>query len=198
MDNTIVYGDPPKKSGIMLACKIFLILGVIDLYVMQIPMGITFYSIYAQKPGPNFNFKLIAVEIGIFFVCALVSFILGIVAGVKNTKPMTKITFILKLIMIPFFIINLIMWLCLLGGMMNPFTFMGIPFVMALGACLTYCYMIATGLPDIMFAIIYHIKNKKKPKIIMIVGILLCFIFVLDVVGIFLMNKAYKDYEVEA
>ena len=195
MDNTIVYGDPPKKSGIMLACKIFLILGVIDLYVMQIPMAITFYSIYAEKPGPNFNFTLIGIEVGIFVICALVSFILGIVAGVKNTKPMTKITFILKLVMIPFFIINLVMWLCLLAGLMNPFTFMGIPFAIALGACLTYFYMIATGLPDIMFAIIWHIKNKKKPKIIMVAGILLCFIFVLDVVGIFLMNKAYKDYE---
>ncbi|MCR5802877.1 MAG: hypothetical protein K6G47_01320 [Clostridia bacterium] len=194
MDNTIVYGDPPKKSGIMLACKIFLILGVIDLYAMQIPMAVVFYSIYAQKPK-NFNFKLIGIEVGIFAVCALVSFILGIIAGVKNTKPMTNITFILKLVMIPFFIINLVMWLCLVAGLMNPFTFLGIPFAIAIGACLTYFYMIATGLPDVMFAIIYHIKNKKKPKAIMVAGILLCFIFVLDVVGIFLMNKAYKDYE---
>ena len=161
MDNTIVYGDPPKKSGIMLACKIFLILGVIDLYAMQIPMAIVFYSIYAQKPK-SFNFKLIGIEVGIFAVCALIAFILGIIAGVKNTKPMTNITFILKLVMIPFFIINLVMWLCLVAGLMNPFTFLGIPFAIAIGACLTYFYMIATGLPDVMFAIIYHIKNKKK------------------------------------
>ena len=43
----------------------------------------------------------------------------------------------------------------------------------------------------------FTIRRKKKPNALMIVGIILEFIFVLDVVGSILIHKAYKDIQKE-
>ena len=41
--------------------------------------------------------------------------------------------------------------------------------------------------------IIYLIKNKRRPKTGMVLGIIFEFFFVLDIVGAILVNKAYKE-----
>ena len=77
--------------------------------------------------------------------------------------------------------------------MLNPFLMWAIPLVMVIGVCLTYAYMFMSSWPDIIYMIIYLIKNKRRPKTGMVLGIVFEFFFVLDIVGAILVNKAYKE-----
>ena len=61
-----------------------------------------------------------------------------------------------------------------------------------IGVCLTYVYMLMTGLPDIIYSIGFSIKNKKRPAALLIAGVILSFIFVLDVIGIIMIHRSLK------
>ena len=186
-----------KKSKAMFVAKCFLIAAVVDLYAMEAAVGIPLLGIMKSLPLPDFNFWLIGILLCIAVVLGLTALILSIVGTVKKDEPYTLITVVLKCAMVPFFCVNLIAWFCLVSGMMNPFLFLGIPAIICLGVCLTYVYMLMTSLPDIIYMITFTIKRKKKPNVFMIVGIVLEFIFVLDVVGSIFIHKAYKDIQKE-
>ena len=49
-----------------------------------------------------------------------------------------------------------------------------------------------TSLPDIIYTIIFLIKNRQRPNVFIVVGIIAMFFFVLDVVGAILLNVGYK------
>jgi hypothetical protein len=76
---------------------------------------------------------------------------------------------------------------------MNPFLFLTIPGVIIIGVAVTYVFMLTTSLPDIIYMIIFMIKQKKSPKKLMVGGIFLCFCFFLDLVGIVLIHRTYKE-----
>ena len=61
-----------------------------------------------------------------------------------------------------------------------------------IGVVLTYVYMLMTSLPDIIYMIIFMIKNRKRPNVFVVLGIIAIFFFVLDVVGAILLNNGYK------
>ncbi|MBO7449314.1 MAG: hypothetical protein J6U54_03005 [Clostridiales bacterium] len=181
-----------KKPRFMLASKIILIVTVIVLYAMQVSIAIPMYGILHSKNLGNFNFKLIGILLGVSLVLGLIAFILAIVGAVKDERPLTIISVIVKAAMIPFFGINFYLWLQLIGGMANPFLFLGIPFVGLIGVCLTYVYMLMSGMPDVIYTIIFCIKNKKRPTLLMVGGCILCFIFMVDIVGIIMIHKSYN------
>ena len=83
----------------------------------------------------------------------------------------------------------------LVSGMLNPFLFLAIPAIIVIGCCITYVYMIMTGMPDIIYMIAFLIRRKKKPNIYMILGLIFEFFFVLDLVGAIFINKAFKEME---
>ena len=61
-----------------------------------------------------------------------------------------------------------------------------------IGIVLTYIYMLMTGLPDVIYSIIFLIRSRRKPSVIMVVGMLMMFVFVLDIVGAFMLKAAYR------
>ncbi|MBO4450308.1 MAG: hypothetical protein J5777_06955 [Clostridiales bacterium] len=186
-----------KKSKAMFVSKVLLIVTVVVLYAMEAAIFIPLWGIMHQLPWPNFNFWVIGILLGIALILGLAALIFAIIGTVKQDDPYTKITLILKVVLVPFFALNLYAWLCLVSGMLNPFLMMGIPAIICLGICLTYVYMMMTSLPDIIYMIAFSIRRKKKPNAFMVAGIILEFFFVLDILGSIFIHKAYNDIQKE-
>ena len=181
----------------MLVSKIVILVATLILYVMQMLIAVPLFGAFVLEAnwGELDNTRLSAV--GILLVVALVldlvSFILAIIGSAKQEEPKTKLTVIIKALFIPFFLINITLYVLSFLGMLNPFLMWAIPLVMVIGVCLTYAYMFMSSWPDIIYMIIYLIKNKRRPKLGMVLGIIFEFFFVLDIVGAILINKAYKE-----
>ena len=182
-----------QKARLMFASKLLLILTALVLYAMQILVFVPIMGLMNSLKTFDFNFPAIFILLGISIVLGITSFILAIVGGLKNEEPKTLVTIIVKAALIPFFVINLYCWLLGISGMLNPFLLMGIPAVGFIGICLTYVYMFMTSAPDIVYTLIFCIKNKKRPTALMIVGVILEFFFLADIVGAVLLHKSYKE-----
>ncbi len=181
----------------MLASKIVILVATLILYVMQMLIAVPLFGAFVLEEnwGDMDNARLSAVGIllAVALVLDLVSFILAIIGSAKQEEPKTKMTVIIKALFIPFFLINITLYVLSFLGMLNPFLMWAIPLVMVIGVCLTYAYMFMSSWPDIIYMIIYLIKNKRRPKPGMVLGIIFEFFFVLDIVGAVLVNKAYKE-----
>lgn len=186
----VVYTEKPR---LMFASKLLLILTAVVLYAMQIMVFVPIMGLMNSLKTFDFNFPVIFILLGISIVLGITSFILAIVGGIKNEEPKTLVTIIVKAALIPFFCINLYCWILGISGMLNPFLLMGIPAVGFIGICLTYVYMFMTSAPDIVYTLIFCIKNKKRPTALMIVGVILEFFFLADIVGAVLLHKSYKE-----
>ena len=186
----VVYTEKPR---LMFASKLLLILTAVVLYAMQIMVFVPIMGLMNSLKTFDFNFPVIFILLGISIVLGITSFILAIVGGIKNEEPKTLVTIIVKAALIPFFCINLYCWILGISGMLNPFLLMGIPAVGFIGICLTYVYMFMTSAPDIVYTLIFCIKNKKRPAALMIVGVILEFFFLADIVGAVLLHKSYKE-----
>lgn len=182
-----------QKARLMFASKLLLVLTALVLYAMQILVFVPIMGLMNSLKTFDFNFPAIFILLGVSIVLGLTSFILAIVGGLKNEEPKTLVTIIVKAALIPFFCINLYCWILGISGMLNPFLLMGIPAVGFIGICLTYVYMFMTSAPDIVYTLIFCIKNKKRPTALMIVGVILEFFFLADIVGAVLLHKSYKD-----
>ncbi len=183
-----------KKPRLMLACKIMLILTLVTLYVMQ---GFVYFTIYGLlDPTTEFSvldFIVPLALLGVSILLGITALVLAITGAVKNEGPVSVITVVVKVLMIPFFVVNFLLWFLAIGGMFNPFLMVGIPVVAFIGICLTYGYMLTTSLPDIVYTIIFCIRNKRKPSRLMVIGVIFEFIFMLDLLGSIMLHKAYKD-----
>lgn len=183
-----------KKPRLMLTCKIMLILTLVTLYVMQ---GFVYFKIRGVLNSmTEFSVLDLIVPLALLGVSTLLgitALVLGITGAVKNEGPVSYITVVVKALMIPFFVINFLLWILGIGGMLNPFLMLGIPVVAFIGICLTYGYMLVTSLPDIVYTMIFCIRNKRKPSRLMVIGVIFEFIFMLDLVGSIMLHKAYKD-----
>ena len=190
ISGSAVYTQKPK---FMFISKILLAVTAAVLYVMQFLVFIPMMGIMTGNNTFDLKMTPVFILLGVAVVLGLTSFVLAIIGGVKNEGPSSLITVIVKACMIPFFGINLYCWLLGISGMLNPFLLMGIPIVGFLGICLTYVFMFTTSAPDIVYTIIFCIRNKKRPTALMITGVILEFFFLADLVGAILLHKTYKD-----
>ena len=186
-----------EPTHFMLAAKIVILVATVVLYVMQMLIAVPIFGTFVmqQNWGELDNTRLSAVGIllAVALVLDLVSFVLAIIGSAKQEEPKTGMTILIKALFIPFFLINITLYILSFLGMMNPFLMWAIPLVMCIGVCLTYAYMFMSSWPDIIYMIIYLIKNKRRPKLGMVLGIIFEFFFVFDIVGAILINKAYKE-----
>ena len=181
----------------MLASKIVILVATLILYVMQMLIAVPLFGAFVLEANwgelDNTRLSAVGILLAVALVLDLVSFVLAIIGSAKQEEPKTKMTVIIKALFIPFFLINITLYVLSFLGMLNPFLMWAIPLVMVIGVCLTYAYMFMSSWPDIIYMIIYLIKNKRRPKLGMVLGIIFEFFFVLDIVGAILVNKAYKE-----
>lgn len=181
-----------KRPRLMRVCKILLIVTITVLYLMQGFIAVPLYGMMKSVDTGELNVKLVFILLAISILTGITALGFGIAGTVKKEKPLTGITVGVKIAMIPFFGLNIVLWILLFAGMLNPFLMFGIPLAAVIGVCLTYVYMLMTGLPDIIYSIGFCIKNKKRPAALLIAGVILSFIFVLDVIGIIMIHRSLK------
>lgn len=181
-----------KRPRLMRVCKILLIVTITVLYLMQGFIAVPLYGMMKSVDTGELNVKLVFILLAISILTGITALGFGIAGTVKNENPLTGITVGVKIAMIPFFGLNIVLWILLFAGMLNPFLMFGIPLAAVIGVCLTYVYMLMTGLPDIIYSIGFCIKNKKRPAALLIAGVILSFIFVLDVIGIIMIHRSLK------
>ncbi|MCR4729771.1 MAG: hypothetical protein K5881_02455 [Saccharofermentans sp.] len=181
----------------MLASKIVILVATLILYVMQMLIAVPLFGAFVLEANwgelDNTRLSAVGILLAVALVLDLVSFVIAIIGSAKQEDPKTKMTVIIKALFIPFFLINITLYLLSFLGMLNPFLMWAIPLVMVIGVCLTYAYMFMSSWPDIIYMIIYTIKNKRRPKPGMVLGIIFEFFFVRDIVGAVLINNAYKE-----
>ena len=180
----------------MLASKIVILVATLILYVMQMLIAVPLFGAFVLEANwgelDNTRLSAVGILLAVALVLDLVSFVLAIIGSAKQEDPKTKMTVIIKALFIPFFLINITLYVLSFLGMLNPFLMWAIPLVMVIGVCLTYAYMFMSSWPDIIYMIIYLIKNKRRPKLGMVLGIIFEFFFVFDIVGAILIHRAYK------
>ena len=180
----------------MLASKIVILVATLILYVMLMLIAVPLFGAFVLEANwgelDNTRLSAVGILLAVALVLDLVSFILAIIGSAKQEEPKTKMTVIIKALFIPFFLINITLYVLSFLGMLNPFLMWAIPLVMVIGVCLTYAYMFMSSWPDIIYMIIYLIKNKRRPKLGMVLGIIFEFFFVFDIVGAILIHRAYK------
>lgn len=130
---------------------------------------------------------------GLAVTICLVNILLAFISAFKSKSNPSKITMIIKIILIPWFSFNFVFCVLLTAVFFNPFLFMAIPLAIALMMFVAYVYMIATSAYDIAFFINRLVRKQIKQKAPLIVATVFLFIFCLDIVGsiIFFKKSSY-------
>lgn len=115
---------------------------------------------------------------------ALINVIFGVVNIFRGRSVPFKFTIVIKSILIPWYIINFVIWALLIIGSLNPFLMMAIPLFLFISVCFTYICMISTSTLNISY-IFNQVFFKRNIKINsgIIISTVFQFIFCLDIVG---------------
>lgn len=159
------------------------------MYVAQIPIYAFFMVFFfGDNINPDNNianafiifFIVINVILMIMFIPIL---ILSIISIFKGEEFMPKTVMIIKLSLIPWFIINFIFCFFIFVGMLNPWLMIAEPIAIAVMVSITYLYIITTSIPNIGYII--HLLKKKELKITnkLVFSIIFHFFFCFDVLG---------------
>ena len=182
--------------------KVFLIIQSVCMYLSQLPLwGILYLAIFDRNSelGNNLGdiFGLIF-RIGNIITFAISFIHIPITLIRRKNQDFSKTTMILKLIQIPWYVINYFFCILVFLGLCNPFLFMAIPLFLLISVLFTYTYMLSTSLPEfISYLKMTSIKKELKSAIGIISCVALLF-FVIDVPGailIYCITKS-KDNEI--
>ena len=102
---------------------------------------------------------------------------------------------IVKLALIPWYVLNFYLCIMLIAGFLNPWLMLATPIVAAILICSTYIYMLATSLPDIAYLIRTLIKKKIRIKTSLVFAVIFLFIFCLDIIGGLMFYIITKDID---
>lgn len=138
---------------------------------------------YADKWPVMQFFEFGGVFIALALACGAVGLVLSLVGMKKELPSPLKMTLIVKLALIPWYGFNVYYALCIIGGMLNPFLWFIIPLEIAVMVSVTWILMILTGVQDVVY-VCQALKDKRlAPSPAVIAGLIMQFIFVLDVAG---------------
>ena len=169
--------------------KIALMLEAIFMYLAQAPYLVALILLLFTDSEIIGGFLLAGLIANLailpFSFVALIFAVLGIF---KEEKNPIKTTMVVKLILIPWYIINFILGVLLVTAMLNPFLYLGIPFVIFIMIFTTYIFMITTNLANYSYMIHKLIRREWKISKLLIVSIIFSLIFCLDILGAILLN----------
>ncbi|MBO4579355.1 MAG: isoprenylcysteine carboxylmethyltransferase family protein [Clostridiales bacterium] len=177
-----------KRPKLMVLSKCLLFAMGFLMYVIVVRIAIFLYALLTDNPvtGTRQPETMLPAYLIIGCTASLlgtVAIILAAIAAIKNERSCSGLTLALKLVMIPWYIGNFILWTFLVLGLMNPFTFIGIPFAMAISVGLTYVSMLTMSLPDFIYRVVMLVKKRKRPSTRIVLGLIFSFFFVTDVVA---------------
>ena len=123
---------------------------------------------------------------------SLVCLIMSIISSFKSINNPTKSTMIIKLSLIPWFVINFFFCVLIFAGFLNPWMMLLAPVVAFILICITYIFMISTSVFDIAFVINCLIRKKTEVNAFFVIAIIMLFTFFLDVVASILLYVKTK------
>lgn len=174
--------------------KIFLIIQTILMYILGICV-LTAGILALLEFGDIAEVLFVSFLIGLlaFLPFYLVNLVFGIIEIFKDSINALKMTFIIKLIHIPWYCINFFIIFLFVAGMLNPFLMLGIPILLLLSWFFTYVYMVSSGIHSVTYIIHKMIKKEIKPNTLTIFALVFNFIFCLDIAGSIILFVKYKD-----
>ena len=153
---------------------------------------------------PNINSSVISglmlagVILGALIIpVSITNIVLGFTTFVRKTVSSLKTTMVVKIILIPWYIINFLVCFLLIAGFLNPWLFLAVPIILSLLIAITYIHLLATSITNVCYFIKYHIANKLSFDGVTIVGIIFHFIFFLDFIGAIILEQKYKRLEIK-
>ena len=172
-----------------------LIIQLVCMYLMHIP----FYLILILAKIPNVSFETIEVLIIIGFVAmlvmipvCLVSLIFACLNFVHNESSPLKTTLIVKIGLMPWYILNLLVCLLLVAGFLNPWLLIAVPLLICIEVGITYTFMLSTSVHSVIYTIRYLVSRKIEPNYKIVIALVFHFIFCLDIIGVLMLCKEIK------
>ena len=185
----------------MKASKITLIIQAVGMYLVHLPLYLaiilSFMPINEDLQNSLISGSLIAalvIAVLLFPLC-LVNAILACVSLGKNNYNPSKVTMIIKLVLIPWYIMNFVICTFLILGFLNPWLLIAVPFLIAFLVFNTYVYMLSTSLFDITYFFHKLIKKEVKIKKVYVVSIIFLFCFCLDIIGGIIFYAQVRELE---
>ena len=127
------------------------------------------------------------------FVLGCVNLAFGI-AQLSNPKDgMAKTVMIVKLILMPFFVINFLIGFLIMGAFANPFLFMALWIVIPALCVMTYAEMLVTSSYNVG-ALIHKKRSEHKTFGELAPFIISQFIYFLDVVGAIIIYARQRNF----
>ena len=124
---------------------------------------------------------------------SLVSLIMALTGVLNMNDNLCKTTMIVKIILIPWYVMNFLFCALLVAGFLNPWLMLFAPIVAVILIFNTYILMLSTSVFDIVYSIKNVVKHNIKINAYLVFTTIFLFSFCLDVVGsIMLYNKAKK------
>lgn len=169
----------------MIKGKVLTAVQVIFMYLSHLFFFVLFFVLTGSESNGLF-WTLFAFG-ALFLVVAVIAGCIGVVFSLaeKNdgTQSPFKTTLIIKLLLIPWYVFNIVYCVFIVGGSLNPFLMIAIPLEIVISVFITYILTLLTGAPNV----IYVLKNLKAGNAVVspavIAGTIMQFFFVLDVIG---------------
>ena len=168
------------------------------MFAAHIPLFLLFVCGLLESENPFSPGPMLAVVAGGLFLaaaCGCAGLILSLIWIRKRTALPYRMTFIVKLVLIPWYVFNFYYAFCFVAGSLNPFLMVFIPAEIVIAVCVTWFLMVLTGVQSVIHALKTLIGRRRKPSPAVIAGIVMHFIFVADVVGAFLLDRAFRDVD---
>jgi hypothetical protein len=179
--------------------KVILIVQEVLMYVAQAPYLLALIFLFANVDVEGFvGISLIVGMISnlVIFPVVIVNAILAFIGIFKGLKSPIKTTMIVKLSLIPWYVVNFILGFCFFAAALNPFLLWSIPLVIGIMVCTTFMYMISTNFQVYSYVINKLIIREIRIDALLVWSIVLSFIFCLDIVSSILLfyseNKLNK------
>ncbi len=123
----------------------------------------------------------------------IVNVIIALISLFRGIYNPTKTTMIIKLLLIPWYIINFMICCFLVVGFLNPWLFLAAPIVLCILVAITYILMISTSLFDIAYIINKMAKKEIKVKGSIITSIIFLCMFFFDIIGSIILYIKTKE-----
>ena len=178
--------------------NIMLIIQTILMYLAHLPLYIGL--ILVRMPSNENLDKAIAILFLIGFILtivilpiALVNLIMALAGAFNKKDNPCKTTMIVKLVLIPWYIMNFLFCVLIFAGFLNPFLFLFAPIVAVILIFNTYILMLSTSIFDIVYSIRNTIKNHLEINASLVFTNIFLFCFCLDIVGSIILYKKSKN-----
>lgn len=175
--------------------KIMIIIQAALMYIAHIFFFTVFFFEIPEPDDNSLGFLLLDIGAAITvvsLVCGVVGIALAAAGLSKGMVSPIKTTLIVKIALIPWYLFNAFYCFYFIAGLLNPMALILIPFGLAIAVFVTYALTVLTGIHDVLY-VSGAIKDKRvESSPMLIIGMIMQFFFVFDVVGAIMLHVAMK------